>query len=152
MARNRNRNDFDDQPTLQAGLVELPHEEAPADEPDGDQDDSPEVDREKAALAARVAELEAVLADMADRLEGAEAEEEPKPRSRYWKVQLQHAPTHVVEARDAANAWEQYRREMGVIGSEFAPEATPAGREEYRAAQARRFGMRPDEYRLPDDE
>lgn len=137
-----------------AGLSELPGD------PDSDfpSDAQPEVERldgvdfeaaqgeddqEKLALKAKVAELEAKLASRAV------VDSEGGP-SDYWKVELLHAPTHVVKARDAANAWEVYCKEMGVISSEYRPKAGPATREEYRAAQAKRHGKKPEEFELAD--
>lgn len=72
--------------------------------------------------------------------------------SSYWKVELQGALTHVVKAVDPANAWEQYKREMGVLGSEHPPRVSPSDREAYHQAQARRRNLKPEEYPLPDDE
>lgn len=139
MAKNRPRDDFDDAPQQpQAGLVELPPER-------GD-------DPEKAALAARVAELEAQLAERDAAGRAAEVLAPlPHSPSGYWKVQLKDAPTHCVEAKDGANAWEVYKAELGVTGSVNSPEVGPASREEYRAAQARRHKLKPEEFALPDD-
>lgn len=112
---------------------------------------------ENEALLARIAELEAQLAQsnrpLADRLQQAVAGlgAQVPPASGYWEVRLEHGPAHVVQAPDSANAWAAYRAEMGVLGSEHAPVVQPAGKEDYRAAQARRYGKRPEEYALPDD-
>lgn len=129
MAKNR-RDDFIDEPGPVPGLVELP-------------------DPEKEALRSEIERLKALLAKQpaAPALVNA-------PQGNvgdYWAVCLKHAPTHVVRAVDPANAWEAYRAELGVRSSENVPEVVPSDREAYRASQAKRYGKRPDEWRLPDD-
>lgn len=123
--------------------------------PQDDFDDAPEpqearpaaVADEKAAMAARIAELEAQLAQ-----EQAPARPAAPPGAGpYWQVQLEGAPTHVVEAPDSANAWDVYRHELGVLGSQHPPKVVESDREAYRAAQAKRHGMRADEFHLPGD-
>jgi len=102
------------------------------------------------ALREKVALLEAQLAgERASRTVDVVGDL-PADGASYWQVTLKYAPTHVVRASDPANAWEQYRQEMGVITSEFRPEVSPATREDYRLAQARRLGVRPEEFRLDD--
>lgn len=62
----------------------------------------------------------------------------PEPRgpgAGYWKVELQHAPARIVRAADPANAWDEYRRVLGVIGSEYSPEIGASTREEYEAQE-----------------
>lgn len=122
---------------------------------------APAPDEERAVLAARIAELEAQLATSR---RGAEALSADLARERtakvvdapvylgadYWRVKLQDGPEHVVRAQDAANAAVAFYREMGIISSAHVPSAAPATREEYHAAQAKRHGVRPAEYRLPD--
>ncbi len=66
----------------------------------------------------------------------------------YWEVNLRNGPTHVVRAADPANAWDVYRREMGVIGSQETPTVGPADAEKYHAAQAKRHGKKPSDFIL----
>src|SRR5262245_35261114 len=132
MAKQR-KDDFDDGPPPGAdpGLV------------------APGRDPEKEALALRVAELEALLA--AKSAPAAPFDAPAGQQGDYWLVKLQYVRDHVVKAADPANAWAVYCKEMHVLASEFRPEITPAGREDYRAAQARRYSQKPEEFRLPDD-
>jgi hypothetical protein len=110
---------------------------------------------EHEAALARIAELEqrlalgAVTATPAALLVAATAREHG--HGAYWTVELQHAPVHVVRAVDPANAWEEYKVELGVISSEHRPVVKPASREEYRLAQARRLGLQPEEFKLPEE-
>ena len=60
----------------------------------------------------------------------------------YWAVTLVGCIRLVVEAADAVYAVRRYNEEMGVISSESSPVVEQSGREEYRKAQARRFGVR----------
>ncbi len=41
-----------------------------------------------------------------------------------FEVKLQNAPTRIVEAKDQANAWEEYKRVMGLVRSEYVAEIT----------------------------
>lgn len=102
----------------------------------------------RAQLAARVAELEALLA--AGGAGTAEAKPTPKGTG-YWKVSLEGAPTHVVQAPDSANAWVIFCKEMGITGSIHTPTVDVSDKESYRAAQAKRRGLKPEEFPLPDD-
>src|SRR5262245_30456102 len=99
-------------------------EEAPQDFLAEEAPPTPEALTKEQALQARVAELEALLAKQPP-AEGAEsaAPAEALPK---WRVELQHAPTLVVEARDGANAWEEYKRRLGVRSSEYTPSISPA--------------------------
>jgi hypothetical protein len=100
-------------------------------------------DAEKAAMSARIRELEGQLAaEKSARL----VEAEPGVRADYWRVELLHAKTHVVRARDAANAWDLYREEMGVLASDHRAKVSPATREEWLAAQADRLKVTPEEF------
>lgn len=97
---------------------------------------------ERAALEARVRELEAALRErpIAPRVEAG-------PNTGFWRVELEGAPTHVVQAVDAANAWEMYRAEMGVISSINTPKLSSSDKRAWHEAQARRRGLKPDEWR-----
>jgi hypothetical protein len=109
-----------------------------------------ELDPEKEALRLQVEDLRRQLdaARSSARSSAAALEVQqtaPGTVSEYWRVKLQHGPEHVVRSIDAANAWERYRLEMGVLRSEAVPEVSPANREEYHAAQARRHGKKVDD-------
>lgn len=100
------------------------------------------------ALAARVAELEAELARLR---QAPPPEQPPAPAAArepsYWTVSLKHQRTHTVLALDMANAWEQYRRELGVLATVEAPEARPGTRAEWEQSQARRLGLSVEDWR-----
>jgi hypothetical protein len=53
----------------------------------------------------------------------------------FYRVSLQHAPSRIVEAMDAANAFDVWKRTLGVIGSEFPPTVVPATKEEFEFQQ-----------------
>lgn len=105
----------------------------------------------QAGALERVRELEKQLTQAARAPAPVLASGPVEGASGYWRVSLENAPSHVVQAQDPANAWEVYRGELGVRTSDFQPVVTVATREEYRAAQAWRHGKRPEEWRLPDD-
>lgn len=146
MARNRREQQ------APAGLSELPPGDVDTDFPNEEKpqedfaEDAQEQD-DSAALRSKIEELEAQLAR---ERAGRGIDVTGGGVSDYWRVELLHAPTHVVASRDPANAWEVYCREMGVISSEYRPKVSPATREEYHEAQAKRHGKKPDEYELKD--
>lgn len=90
-------------------LSDAPLAPAGAAEPPADKD------AEIAALKARIAELES--APPAPTVAGA-----PLPR---FLVKLKDAPSWVVEAANAGEAWEAYRAAANVISSVNTPEITP---------------------------
>src|SRR5688572_5682917 len=73
-------------------------------------------------------DLQQLLAENA-RLKAELANREPSPAMpaeptgpRKFRVELQHAPSWIVEAIDAANAWDAYKAAAGVIASDYTPE------------------------------
>lgn len=151
MAKARHeRDDYDDSPKAGEGFV---YREPPGGLAAG----VPAEDA--AALLARIAELErelagqrALVASQAVALAVAPPDTMPPGATGYWAVGLKYGPTHVVKAPDPANAWNRFREEMGVVTSEFQPEVVVASRDDYRLSQARRRGLRPDEFTLPEGE
>lgn len=137
MAKNKPRDDdFSDAPPDAPGAGGAPADLA-------------EATAERDLLRERVAQLEARLEAQA--AAAAQPAAPAQVGTGYWRVTLEGAPTHVVAAPDNANAWQVYCAEMGVIGSIHSPQIEPADREAYRAAQARRHGKKPEEFRLADD-
>lgn len=130
MAKDKNKQADDITPAFaEAAPVEAPappvFAPAPADE----------IDRLKAEVAAKNAEIQRLLAMPANLIN-------PDGPAKRFRVELQHGPTWVVEAPHAALAFDVYKRETGVIGTEYEPTVsevaadTPLTRDEKRAKAA----------------
>ncbi len=147
MARNRR-----EQPP--AGLTELPGDPDSDFPPEGAVGDQVEADPADQAEAEHVARLKEKVAELEAKLALSErgVDSPAGAAADYWKVELEHARTHVVRAKDPANAWDVYCKEMGVRSSQYRPQVSPATRSDYHAAQARRHNLKPEEYTLPDGE
>jgi coenzyme F420-reducing hydrogenase alpha subunit len=138
--------------------------EEPSTEPEAPGGHSGPIDEDESTrMLARIRELETKLGHKEREVELLSAERRAKglaplaasadePKSVYWTIRLLDAPTHTVKAKDRANAWEVYKEELGVIGSQNQPEITPGDIEDYRRSQAKRYGARPDEWKLPEDD
>lgn len=83
---------------------------------------APDVDAEKAELRAKIAELEEQLLERETRPVQAYSSG-PK---RFFRVELLHCPTRVVEATDPANAFSEYRRASGILTTDYQPSITEA--------------------------
>ncbi len=102
------------------------------------EDKAPEVTQESPAAQApaesdelkaykdRIAYLEATLDRMSAHMEAQEGKQLAAPAAsatmHKFQVSLLHAPTVVVEAVDAANAWDVYRAQQGLLSSQYGPE------------------------------
>lgn len=98
--------------------------------------DAPETElstEKEAALQRRIAELEAQLEARQDVIGPVVGQGDV---TGYWEVDLLYGKKRIVQARDAANAWSEYCRLMGVITSEYRPTVTPVSREKYESQQA----------------
>ncbi|MBY0523440.1 MAG: hypothetical protein K2R98_08570 [Gemmataceae bacterium] len=108
-------------------MPDLPDDPAEAPESATPMDQSPApVDAEKSAMQMRIVELERKLALAQTSAPGLTAVP-LAGHTGFYEVKLQHAPTVVVEASDPANAWEAYRKKLGVLNSEFSPEIRTVG-------------------------
>jgi hypothetical protein len=102
---------------------------------------------DSAALKARIAELERIVEQQKSQL----TDTPPGAKGEYWQVEVFNAPwPHVVQSRDAANAIDVYMKEMGVVSWEGPrPKVFPTDVTAFHRAQARRFGVKPEDYTHP---
>ena len=75
-------------------------------------------DDDREAMRLQISELQAKLAAAESK---PPAPSPPTGPMRFWKVELPHGPTFVVEAIDEANAFAAYRKRARVIVSEHQP-------------------------------
>lgn len=143
----KDRQDFKDAPATQAAAKDAPASPAltaPAIAPPAPAAD----ETDKAALAKRVMELEAELAQ----LRPAAAPALPPGEIRHWKVDIQGAPTLIVEAATSAEAYEVYKHVLGVINSEYVPSVVLVSADEYQKQQSERVrNVMPRAIGLPED-
>ncbi len=137
MAKNKNPHDFDDGPPETAAPLTDYEKVALASAPSDPARAA--LEAEITALKTRLAKRDADVAELTGHLETMTAPATPHPKADFWEVRLPHGPTHVVEAKDPANAWEQFKKEMGVLGSEHQHECHPSSEENRRIAEDRRL-------------
>lgn len=133
--------DADEMPPLPAFVDTSPGDEPPKEQA-APQPEDPEKEELRRLLRQKTEEVEALS------LKAAGINATPGVAT-YWTIELKYAPTHTVLATDAANAWDKYRKEMGVRSSQETPNVKPATHEEYHAAQAKRHGRQPNDFVLP---
>lgn len=124
---------------LPNALTELPPEasdfedKAPGDEgPEEPVEVKPfEPDPALTAALAKIRELEASLSAERSKLPVASLAVPLPGHTGLYRVDLEHSPSLIVEAPDPANAYETYKRRMGIITTEHAPAVRVASQAEY---------------------